>query len=60
MMRFAVGRPSPDPRDFVVKNGVKIFSRGQHAYLRRLIGMPAQVDPEGTFVCFGTRLMAPI
>jgi hypothetical protein len=27
MSRFAVGKPNPDPRDFVVKNGVKIFSR---------------------------------
>ena len=27
MSRFAVGKPRPDPRDFVVKNGVKIFSR---------------------------------
>jgi len=25
--RLAVGSPSPVPRDFVVKNGVKIFSR---------------------------------
>jgi len=27
MSRFAVGRPSPEPRDFVVKNGTKIFAR---------------------------------
>src|SRR5207342_3895669 len=35
--RLAVGRPRPEPRDFVVKNGVKIFSRTSE-------GMPGPVS----------------
>jgi hypothetical protein len=32
MRRLAVGSPRPVPRDFVVKNGVKIFSRTSAAW----------------------------
>lgn len=39
--RFAVGRPRPDPRDLVVKNGVKILSRMS-------AGMPGPLSVKAT------------
>ena len=51
MSRFAVARPSPDPRDLVVKKAVKIRSRMS-------AGMPGPVSVTETWLELSTALIA--